>query len=252
MLRKQVVIANLSVRGHARRAAKALAEAEAMRMVGTAAVWSGRDATKRSRKDGRIYTPCVMALRPWRPLPIQLRAVRLLELPMQNERGCALDSAPTLEDDRSMTTIYEAAGGAEVFERLAEATHRRCLADPELNHPFSHSTNHPDHVARLAAYWAEALGGPPTYSTQMGSESHVQRLHAGEGDYTRATSPRFVQCVIDSFDEAGVPDDPKVRRAITSYVTWAASEPFQAWPDSADDVPDGLHMPRWGWDGPTT
>lgn len=37
-----------------------------------------------------------------------------------------------------MTTIYEAAGGIEVFARLAAATHRRCLADPELNHPFAH------------------------------------------------------------------------------------------------------------------
>lgn len=37
-----------------------------------------------------------------------------------------------------MTTIYEAAGGIEVFARLAAATHLRCRADPELNHPFAH------------------------------------------------------------------------------------------------------------------
>ena len=129
-----------------------------------------------------------------------------------------------------MSTIYEAAGGMEVFVRLAEATHQRCLADPLLNHPFSHADNQPDHTERLAAYWAEALGGPSTYTTAMGgSESHVQRLHAGEGDYAVTASPRFVRCVVESFDEAGVPDDPQVRRAITDYVTWAATGPFQAW-----------------------
>jgi hemoglobin len=150
-----------------------------------------------------------------------------------------------------VTTIYQAVGGIEVIERLAEATHQRCLADPVLNHPFSHADNQPDHTARLAAYWAEALGGPPTYTTTMGgSESHVQRLHAGEGEYAVEAGSRFVQCVVDSFDEAGVPDDPEVRRAIAAYVEWAASVPFQAWPDSADDVPDDLPMPHWDWDGP--
>jgi hemoglobin len=152
-----------------------------------------------------------------------------------------------------MTTIYEAAGGIEVFDRLAEATHQRCLADPLLNHPFSHADNQPDHTARLAAYWAEALGGPPTYTSEMGgSESHVQRLHAGEGEYAVEAGPLFAQCVIDSFDEAGVPDDPRVRQAIADYVTWAATGPFQAFPDSADGVPADLPMPRWGWDGPET
>jgi hemoglobin len=152
-----------------------------------------------------------------------------------------------------VTTIYEAVGGIEVLERLAEATHQRCLADPLLNHPFSHADNQPDHTARLAAYWAEALGGPATYTTAMGgSESHVQRLHAGEGAYAVEASPRFVQCVVASFDEAGVPADPEVRQAIADYVAWAATGPFQAWPDSADDVPDDLPLSRWDWDGPVS
>jgi hemoglobin len=152
-----------------------------------------------------------------------------------------------------VTTIYEAAGGRDVFVRLAEATHQRCLADPLLQHPFSHADNQPDHTERLAAYWAEALGGPPTYTTTMGgSESHVQRLHAGEGDYAVTASPRFVRCVVESFDEAGVPDDPQVRRAITDYVTWAATGPFQAWGRSKDDVPDDLALTHWDWDGPIT
>ena len=154
-------------------------------------------------------------------------------------------------DDRAVTTIYEAAGGMEVFVRLAEATHQRCLADELLNHPFSHADNRPDHTERLAAYWAEALGGPPTYSTTMGgSESHVQRLHAGEGEYAVEAGPRFAQCVVDSFDEAGVPDEPRLRQAIADYVTWAATVPFQAWPDTKDDVPDDLPLPHWDWDGP--
>ena len=61
-------------------------------------------------------------------------------------------------------TLYEFAGGDDAFLALAAAHHVRCLADPELNHPFSHADLNPEHVQRLAAYWAEVLGGPPRYS----------------------------------------------------------------------------------------
>ena len=61
-------------------------------------------------------------------------------------------------------TLFEFAGGEAAFLALAQAHHARCLADPELNHPFSHDDLHPQHVERLAAYWTEVLGGPPAYS----------------------------------------------------------------------------------------
>jgi hemoglobin len=54
-------------------------------------------------------------------------------------------------------TLFEFAGGEPAFLALAAAHHARCLADPELNHPFSHPEQHPQHVERLAAYWAEVL-----------------------------------------------------------------------------------------------
>ena len=80
----------------------------------------------------------------------------------------------------------------------------------------------------------------------------MQRLHAGEGEYAVEAGPRFVQCVVDSFDEAGVPADPRLRQALTAYVDWAATGPFQAWGRSKDDVPDDLPLPHWDWEGPVT
>jgi hemoglobin len=58
-------------------------------------------------------------------------------------------------------TLCEFAGGTQTFRARATAHHARCLADPELNHPFSHEDRHPHHVERLAAHRAEAMGGPP-------------------------------------------------------------------------------------------
>ena len=77
-----------------------------------------------------------------------------------------------------MRTVYEAAGGSEGLLRLAEAWHRRVLADEMVSHAFSHGV-HPHHTDRLAAYWAEALGGPTAYSDAYGE------LIAMEADVVR-------------------------------------------------------------------
>ena len=78
-------------------------------------------------------------------------------------------------------TIYEAAGGLQAFMNLARAWHARCLADPVVSHAFSHG-HHPQHSERLAAYWAEALGGPVDYTRSLGDQSSVVRMHSGKGD----------------------------------------------------------------------
>ena len=56
-------------------------------------------------------------------------------------------------------SMFKFAGGDRAFLALAAAHHERCLQDSELNHPFSHGVN-PEHVERLAYYWAEVFGGP--------------------------------------------------------------------------------------------
>src|SRR3954447_20589796 len=57
-------------------------------------------------------------------------------------------------------SIYDALGGARALRALAADFHARCVADPVLEHPFSHTSN-PEHVERLADFWGEVLGGPP-------------------------------------------------------------------------------------------
>src|SRR3954464_9261287 len=99
-------------------------------------------------------------------------------------------------------TLYEHAGGADAMLRLATAHHARCLADAELNHPFSHPGN-AEHVARLAAYWGEVLGGPPAYSALPDTgQSALLALHAGNGDMADL-GRRFVACFIAAADDAG-------------------------------------------------
>ena len=144
-------------------------------------------------------------------------------------------------------TIYERAGGEAAFLALATAHHARCLADPELNHPFSHPDGQPDHVRRLAVYWGEVLGGPRTYTQEYGDQSSVLHLHAGNGDMTDL-GRRFVECFVAAADDAGLPADPELRAALRAYMTWAVDDVL-AWSDEGSEVPPGRPMPRWTWDG---
>jgi len=145
-------------------------------------------------------------------------------------------------------TLYEFAGGEKAFEPFAAALHARCLADPELNHPFSHPDQHPQHVQRLAAYLAEAMGGPPVYSTECGDQTGLVLLHSGNGDMSDLGT-RFADCFMLAADDAGWSADPEFRTAIRGYIEWAISEVALSHPDDTD-VPPGLPLPRWSWGGP--
>lgn len=145
-----------------------------------------------------------------------------------------------------MESVYAAAGGDDGLLRLAEAWHRRVLADPVVSHAFSHGF-HPDHSARLAAYWGEALGGPATYSTTLGDETSVVRMHSGEGAHVDMDR-RAIACFDAALEDAGLAGQP-VGPVLHDYFAWATTVSMARYPDSPDQVPDGLAIPRWSWGG---
>ncbi len=143
-------------------------------------------------------------------------------------------------------SMFEFAGGEQAFMALAAAHHRRCLEDPVLNHPFSHPGN-PQHVERLADYWAEVFGGPPRYSTSFGGHSAMLGIHAGQGA-DEDLGARFVTCFIQAADDAGLPDDLDFRAGLRAYMEWAVREVLSYSPPEVVVAP-GLPAPRWGWNG---
>lgn len=147
----------------------------------------------------------------------------------------------------AMTTLYEAAGGDDGMLRLAAAWHERVLADELVSHAFSHGFR-PDHTERLAAYWAEALGGPAVYSEKYGSETSVVRMHSGNGEH-HEMDRRAIACFDEALTDAGLDADPRLRQALYDYFAWATTTSMAAYHGSADQVPDGLTIPRWSWSG---
>ena len=143
--------------------------------------------------------------------------------------------------------MYEAAGGIGGLRRLAEAWHARVMADDEVSHAFSHGYR-PDHSERLAAYWAEALGGPPMYSQRYGDETSVVRIHSGNGAHEEMDR-RAIACFDRALADAGLAGDDRLRQVLHDYFAWATTTTMARYHRSAADVPDGLRIPHWSWDG---
>ncbi|HKU30493.1 MAG TPA: group II truncated hemoglobin [Arthrobacter sp.] len=141
-----------------------------------------------------------------------------------------------------MQTVYEAAGGADFFLALAGAWHVRVVADPVVGHAFRHGV-HPEHTQRLAAYWGEALGGPPLYTGEYGDETSVVRMHSGNGPHAEMD-----RLAIDCFDQALAdvgPADARLRGVLHDYFAWATTNTMARYDRSAEDVPAGLLIPKW-------
>jgi len=146
-----------------------------------------------------------------------------------------------------MRTVYEAAGGMDGIRHLADAWHRRVMADEVVSHAFSHGF-HAEHTERLAAYWAEALGGPCTYSARYGDETSVVKMHSGNGPHPEMDQ-RAIACFDQALDDVGLAEATPLRQVLYDYFAWATTTSMSRFHESADDVPAGLRIPRWSWGG---
>lgn len=147
----------------------------------------------------------------------------------------------------NMQSVYEAAGGDVGLLRLAEAWHFRVMADDVVSHAFTHGF-HPQHVERLAAYWAEALGGPANYSGTYGDETSVLRIHSGNGEHDEMDR-RAIAAFDRALEDVGLTADEPLGQVLHEYFAFSTTTTMSRYPESADDVPEGLNIPRWSWEG---
>jgi len=148
---------------------------------------------------------------------------------------------------KPVQSVYEAMGGHDAVLRLAHAWHERVLADEVVSHAFGHGF-HPRHTERLAAYWAEALGGPATFSGKLGSESSVLRMHSGNGPHEEMDQ-RAIACFDQALDDIGIARDAALWRVLHEYFAWATTVSMNRYHRAKKDVPEGMRLPKWSWEG---
>lgn len=121
------------------------------------------------------------------------------------------------------------------------------MDDEVVAHAFSHGF-HPQHVERLAAYWAEALGGPKLYSSSYGDQTSVVRIHSGKGVHEEMDR-RAIACFDQALADVALAENAALKQSLHDYFAWTTTTTISCYHHSADDVPDGLHIPRWSWNG---
>ena len=145
--------------------------------------------------------------------------------------------------DHSPPTLYDWAGGMPALLKLTDAFYAKVKADPLLQPVFARmDPEHPQHVAK---FLAEVFGGPKTYSDEHGGHAEMIRHHLNR-HLQEKQRRRWVDLLIDSGDEVGLPDDPEFRSAFVGYIEWGtrlAVINSQPGAEVAEDAP----MPQWGW-----
>ena len=140
-------------------------------------------------------------------------------------------------------SLYDWVGGIAALERLTDLFYRKVAEDPELGPVFAQMN--PDHPAHVAAFLAEVLGGPPLYSERHGGHPEMIRHHLGK-HLSENQRRRWINLLLDSHAELGLPADPEFASALVAYLEWGSR---MAVLNSRDGAKPGLDepMPKWGW-----
>jgi hemoglobin len=60
---------------------------------------------------------------------------------------------------------------------------------------------------------------------------------------------RAIACFDQALGDVGLADRSELTRVLRDYFAWATTTTMDRYPESADDVPVGLSIPKWSWDG---
>lgn len=144
-------------------------------------------------------------------------------------------------------SLYEWIGGSEALLRLSEAFYKKVLRDELIGPLFAKMP--PDHPQHVALFLGEVLGGPSEYSA-MGGHARMLSHHFAK-HLTEAQRRRWLNLLLDTADEVGVPSDPEFRSAFVAYLEWGTRLAVINSQLPADAPADpATPMPKWGWGVP--
>jgi len=60
---------------------------------------------------------------------------------------------------------------------------------------------------------------------------------------------RAIACFDQALEDIGLARDGSLWQTLHDYFAWATTSTMARYHDSADDVPQGLEIPKWSWHG---
>ena len=149
--------------------------------------------------------------------------------------------------NKPVPSLYEWAGGMTAFETLFQQFYDKVLADDLLLPVFKHMS--PQHQLHVAHFIAEVFGGPKTYSQGEGSHFEMIKKHLSR-HLTEAMRKRWVELLVLSADETGLPADPEFRSAFIAYIEWGTRIAVINSNAAGLEMHPEAPMPVWGWGVP--
>jgi len=147
-------------------------------------------------------------------------------------------------DPDAEPTIFAWAGGLPALTRMTRVFYEKYVPqDPLLGPLFANMS--PDHPERVAKWLAEVFCGPKHYSEEYGGYPRMLSQHIGKG-LTEDKRARWVQLILRSAQDAGLPADPEFRSAFSSYIEWGSRLALENSQPGAKP-PEHMPMPHWDW-----
>jgi CDGSH-type Zn-finger protein/truncated hemoglobin YjbI len=141
-------------------------------------------------------------------------------------------------------TLFEWAGGYPAILRMTTIFYTKFVPEDPLLAPLF-ADMRPDHPERVACWLAEVFGGPKRYSEEYGGYTRMVSQHLNRS-LTEEQRGRWVELLLRSADEAGLPDDAEWRAAFVAYLEWGSRIAKENSTPGAQPPPN-MPVPRWWW-----
>ena len=151
-----------------------------------------------------------------------------------------------MNNDTQIPAPAEWAGGVEQFEKLTEVFYDKVLQDEILQPIFLHMPE--EHRKHVAHFMVEVLKGPKVYTSEFGDDA-LRRMvgkHIGKR-LNEIQRKRWVELLLKSADETGLPGDPEFRSTFVAHLEWGSrvaviNSQLDENPTTSKDK-----IPEWGW-----
>ncbi|MEP6830898.1 MAG: globin [Rhizomicrobium sp.] len=93
------------------------------------------------------------------------------------------------------------------------------------------------------------FGGGTPYSAQGGSHAHMIGKHMGRM-LTETQRKRWIDLMLETVDEVGLPADPEFRAALVGYLEWGTRLAVLNSQEGVTKPDETAPMPSWNWGPP--
>lgn len=149
-------------------------------------------------------------------------------------------------EQKKIPTPYEWAGGEAAFNHLTEVFYDKVLKDDILEPIFRHMSS--EHSQHVASFLAQAFKGPEFYTSIYGTDAmrHMVSMHLGKR-LTEEQRKRWLDLLLLSADEIGIPNDPEFRSVLVGHLEWGTRMAVMFSHETENPMSAEDHVPKWGW-----